>query len=80
LPLSGQSQAGGPVLRALADASGADEQVERAYRGLVQEFIDATAPHIRGAPPQTPLLCEMVVRWTASKSTARHDSMFPSTV
>jgi TetR/AcrR family transcriptional regulator, ethionamide resistance regulator len=37
----------GPVLRALADATGSDEQVERAYRGFVQEFIDATARHIR---------------------------------
>lgn len=37
----------GPVLRALADASGADAQVELAYRGLVQQFIDATARHIR---------------------------------
>jgi hypothetical protein len=37
----------GPVLRALADAAGADAQVEQAYRGLVQEFIDATARHIR---------------------------------
>ena len=37
----------GPVLRALADASGADEQVEQAYRGLVEDFIAATARHIR---------------------------------
>jgi AcrR family transcriptional regulator len=37
----------GPVLRALADAAGADAQVEQAYRGLVQAFIDATAQHIR---------------------------------
>jgi AcrR family transcriptional regulator len=37
----------GPVLRALADAAGSDEQVEHAYRALVQEFIDATARHIR---------------------------------
>lgn len=37
----------GPVLRALADASGADEQVETAYRQLVQDFIDATARHVR---------------------------------
>src|SRR5262245_43968953 len=35
----------GPVLRALADASGADEQVELAYRGLVEDFIAATARH-----------------------------------
>src|SRR3954468_7604353 len=32
----------GAVLRALSDAAGADEQVEQAYRALVQEFIDAT--------------------------------------
>jgi TetR/AcrR family transcriptional regulator, ethionamide resistance regulator len=37
----------GPVLRALADAAGSDEQVEHAYRAFVQEFIDATARHIR---------------------------------
>jgi TetR/AcrR family transcriptional regulator, ethionamide resistance regulator len=37
----------GPVLRALADAAGADEQVELAYRGLVEDFIAATARHIR---------------------------------
>lgn len=37
----------GPVLRALADASGADATVELAYRALVQRFIDATARHIR---------------------------------
>ena len=37
----------GPVLRALADASGADAQVEVAYRGLVEEFVAATARHIR---------------------------------
>lgn len=37
----------GPVLRALADAAGSDDHVEKAYRGLVQEFIDATSRHIR---------------------------------
>lgn len=37
----------GPVLRALADAAGADAQVEEAYRALVQDFIAATARHIR---------------------------------
>lgn len=37
----------GPVLRALADASGADAKVERAYRGLVDDFVAATARHIR---------------------------------
>ena len=37
----------GPVLRALADAAGSDAQVEDAYRAFVQEFIDATARHIR---------------------------------
>lgn len=37
----------GPVLRALADAAGSDEVVEQAYRAFVQEFIDATARHIR---------------------------------
>src|SRR4051794_28744703 len=37
----------GPVLRALADAAGSDEQVEQAYRAFVQQFIDATALHIR---------------------------------
>jgi AcrR family transcriptional regulator len=37
----------GPVLRALADASGSDATVEKAYRTLVQGFIDATARRIR---------------------------------
>jgi TetR/AcrR family transcriptional regulator, ethionamide resistance regulator len=37
----------GPVLRALADASGSDATVEKAYRALVQGFIDATARRIR---------------------------------
>jgi AcrR family transcriptional regulator len=37
----------GPVLRALADASGSDATVEEAYRTLVQGFIDATARRIR---------------------------------
>lgn len=37
----------GPVLRALADAAGTDERVEHTYRGLVEDFIAATARHIR---------------------------------
>jgi AcrR family transcriptional regulator len=37
----------GPVLRALADASGSDATVEKAYRTLVQGFIEATAHRIR---------------------------------
>ena len=37
----------GTVIRALADASVSDERVEVAYRGLVEEFIAATARHIR---------------------------------
>jgi TetR/AcrR family transcriptional regulator, ethionamide resistance regulator len=37
----------GPVLRALADASGSDPTVEHTYRTLVQGFIDATARRIR---------------------------------
>jgi AcrR family transcriptional regulator len=37
----------GPVLTALADASGSDATVEAAYRTLVQGFIDATARRIR---------------------------------
>jgi TetR/AcrR family transcriptional regulator, ethionamide resistance regulator len=37
----------GPVLRALADASGSDPTVENAYRALVQGFIEATARRIR---------------------------------
>jgi AcrR family transcriptional regulator len=37
----------GPVLRALSDAAVDDPDVERAYHGLVQRFIDATADHIR---------------------------------
>jgi TetR/AcrR family transcriptional regulator, ethionamide resistance regulator len=37
----------GPVLRAISDAAVDDPDVERAYHGLVQRFIDATAEHIR---------------------------------
>jgi AcrR family transcriptional regulator len=37
----------GPVLRAIADAAGNDPEVEAAYKGLVELFIDATAAHIR---------------------------------
>ena len=37
----------GPVLRAISDAAVDDPDVERAYFGLVQRFIDATADHIR---------------------------------
>jgi TetR/AcrR family transcriptional regulator, ethionamide resistance regulator len=37
----------GPVLRAISDAAVDDPDVETAYHGLVQRFIDATADHIR---------------------------------
>jgi AcrR family transcriptional regulator len=37
----------GPVLRAISDAAVDDPDVETAYHGLVQRFIDATAEHIR---------------------------------
>jgi AcrR family transcriptional regulator len=37
----------GPVLRAISDAAVDDPDVEEAYHGLVQRFIDATADHIR---------------------------------
>jgi AcrR family transcriptional regulator len=37
----------GPVLRAISDAAVDDPDVEHAYHGLVQRFIDATADHIR---------------------------------
>jgi TetR/AcrR family transcriptional regulator, ethionamide resistance regulator len=37
----------GPVLRAISDAAVDDPDVENAYHGLVQRFIDATAEHIR---------------------------------
>lgn len=37
----------GPVLRALADAARSDERVESAYHGLMEEFVKATAQHIR---------------------------------
>src|SRR3954452_6982630 len=37
----------GPVLRAISDAAVDDPDVERAYHGLVQRFIDATAEDIR---------------------------------
>ncbi len=37
----------GPVLRAISDAAVDDPDVEDAYHGLVQRFVDATAEHIR---------------------------------
>jgi AcrR family transcriptional regulator len=37
----------GRVLRAISDAAVDDPDVEAAYHGLVQRFIDATADHIR---------------------------------
>lgn len=37
----------GPVLRGISDAAVDDPDVEQAYHGLVQRFIDATADHIR---------------------------------
>jgi AcrR family transcriptional regulator len=37
----------GPVLRAISDAAVDDPDVEDAYHGLVQRFIDATSDHIR---------------------------------
>ena len=37
----------GPVLKALADASGSDATVEVAYHELIQGFVDATDRHIR---------------------------------
>ena len=36
----------GPVLRAIADASTEDAEVEGAYRGLVEGFVDASAQRI----------------------------------
>jgi AcrR family transcriptional regulator len=36
----------GPVLRALADAATDDRDVEMAYGGLIQSFVDASARHI----------------------------------
>lgn len=37
----------GVALRALSDAAGADDRVEQIYRTLIQDFITATAIHIR---------------------------------
>lgn len=42
----------GPVLRAISDAAVDDPDVEQAYHGLVQRFIDATAEHIRSEQRQ----------------------------
>lgn len=38
----------GPVLKALAEAAADDPDVEAAYGGLVQSFVDATSRHIEG--------------------------------
>lgn len=37
----------GPVLRALADAAATDARVDQAYRGMIDDFVAATARHIR---------------------------------
>jgi AcrR family transcriptional regulator len=42
----------GPVLRGISDAAVDDPDVEDAYHGLVQRFIDATANHIRNEQKQ----------------------------
>ena len=39
-------EAHGPVLRALADAATEDAEVEQAYRGIVEDFVDVTYTRI----------------------------------
>ena len=37
----------GPVLRAITDAATTDERVDRAYRAIIEDFVAASARHIR---------------------------------
>ncbi|WP_447508290.1 TetR/AcrR family transcriptional regulator [Acinetobacter lactucae] len=55
----------GAVLRALSDAAVADERVEQIYRALIQDFIVATAKHIREEQLAGRVTKEMNVEETA---------------
>ncbi|MFC1397935.1 TetR/AcrR family transcriptional regulator [Acinetobacter lactucae] len=55
----------GAVLRALSDAAVADERVEQIYRALIQDFIVATAKHIREEQLAERITKEMNVEETA---------------
>lgn len=55
----------GAVLRALSDAAVADERVEQIYRALIQDFIVATAKHIREEQLAGRITKEMNVEETA---------------
>jgi len=44
--LAGVYQAHGPLLAAIAEAAGSDDEVEKVYGGLVGRFIDATAARV----------------------------------
>jgi AcrR family transcriptional regulator len=55
----------GPVMRALADAAADDPDVEVAYGGLIQAFVDAAARHIQfeiDAGRALPVNAEQVAR------------------
>ena len=52
---AGVFEAHGPVLRAIADAATEDAEVEQAYRGIVEGFVDATAAAYRARRVRRPL-------------------------
>ncbi len=58
-------QSDGPILRALAEAAAADERLEKAYRGLVEAFIEASAEHIRAEQAAGRTTLELDARETA---------------
>ena len=64
----------GPVMRAIADASAVDPEVEAVYHALLQRFIDATAAHVREeeavgrvAPVADPEDCAFALVWMTER-------------
>jgi AcrR family transcriptional regulator len=64
----------GSVMRAIADASAVDREVETVYHALIQRFIDATAAHIReelaagrAAPVAEPDDCAFALVWMTER-------------
>ncbi|WP_055099678.1 TetR/AcrR family transcriptional regulator [Alloalcanivorax xenomutans] len=55
----------GPLLRAITDAAATDERVESMYRGLIQDFIKATAEHIRDEQAKGRVRSQLDVEETA---------------
>jgi AcrR family transcriptional regulator len=64
----------GPVMRAIADASAVDREVEQVYHDLIQRFIDATASHLaeeiaagRAADITDPEDCAFALVWMTER-------------